>query len=74
MVYLKFQIVCRQERVELRALKIEKKMPREVKIKRKVCVWKRKKKYRKVKKEKNMCTRKKEEEWQERYERDESSE
>jgi hypothetical protein len=32
--------------------------------------------YRKVKKEKNMCTRerKRKEEWQERYERDESSE
>jgi hypothetical protein len=33
MVYLKFQIVCMQEREELRALK---KMSREGKIKRKV--------------------------------------
>jgi hypothetical protein len=32
-----------QEREELRALKREKKMSREGKIKRKVCVWKRKK-------------------------------
>jgi hypothetical protein len=36
-------IVCMQEREELRALKREKKMSREGKIKRKVCVWKRKK-------------------------------
>jgi hypothetical protein len=32
-----------QEIEELRALKREEKMPREGKIKRKVCVWKRKK-------------------------------
>jgi hypothetical protein len=32
-----------QEREELRALKREKKMSREGKIKRKVCVWQRKK-------------------------------
>jgi hypothetical protein len=53
MVYLKFQIEWMQER-ELRALKREKKMSREGKIKRKVCVWKRKKerKNRKIKKEK----------------------
>jgi hypothetical protein len=36
MVYLKFQIVCMQEREELRALKREKKMSREGKIKKKV--------------------------------------
>jgi hypothetical protein len=36
MVYLKFQIVCMQEREELRALKRDKNMSREGKIKRKV--------------------------------------
>jgi hypothetical protein len=36
MVYLKFQIVCMQEREDLRALKREKKMLKEGKIKRKV--------------------------------------
>jgi hypothetical protein len=41
-----------QEREELRALKREKNMSREGKIKRKVCVWKRKKKNRKVKRKK----------------------
>jgi hypothetical protein len=49
-----------QERDELRALKREKKMSREGKIKRKICVWKRKKE-RKKEKEKNnnkyMCMR-----------------
>jgi hypothetical protein len=34
-----------QEREELRASKREKNMSREGKIKKKVCVWKRKKKY-----------------------------
>jgi hypothetical protein len=43
-----------QEREELRALKREKKVSREGKIKRKICVWKRKKN-RKVKK--YMCMR-----------------
>jgi hypothetical protein len=43
MVYLNFQIVCMQEREELRALEREKKMSREGKINRKVCVWKRNK-------------------------------
>jgi hypothetical protein len=41
-----------QVREELRALKREKNMSREGKIKRKVCVWKRKKKNRKVKRKK----------------------
>jgi hypothetical protein len=41
-----------QEREELRALKREKNMSREGKIKRKVCVWKRKKKNRKLKRKK----------------------
>jgi hypothetical protein len=50
-----------QERDELRALKREIKMSIERKVKN-VCVWKRKK--RKIRKE----------EWQERYEEDESSE
>jgi hypothetical protein len=44
--------VCIQEREELRALEREKNMSRERKIKRKVCVWKRKKN-REVKKK--MC-------------------
>jgi hypothetical protein len=69
----------------LRALKREVKMSREGKVKRKICVWKRKKEKWKVKKK--MCVwgnerewlkkkkrRRKKEEWQEKYERDESSE
>jgi hypothetical protein len=43
MVYFKFQIVFVQEREELRSLKREIKMSRERKVKRKICVWKRKK-------------------------------
>jgi hypothetical protein len=39
-----------QEREESRALKRKKKMSREGKVKRKICVWKRKKKNRKVNK------------------------
>jgi hypothetical protein len=42
-----------QEREELRALRREIKMSREGKVKRKICVWKIKKKSRKAKK--NMC-------------------
>jgi hypothetical protein len=67
-----------QEREELRALKREKKMSREGKIKEKsMCM---EKKERKIKSKENMCLRerkrkrKRKEEWQERYERDESSE
>jgi hypothetical protein len=45
-----------QEREELRALKREIKMSREGKVKRKICVWKRKKKN-KSKERKNMCMR-----------------
>jgi hypothetical protein len=41
-----------QGREELRALKREIKMSRERKVKRKICVWKRKKEKIKVKKEK----------------------
>jgi hypothetical protein len=40
-----------QEREEFRAFEREKKMSREGKIKRKVCLWKRKKKERKI----NIC-------------------
>jgi hypothetical protein len=61
-----------QEREELRALKRKIKMSREGKVKRKICVWKRKE--RKEKKERNEREKEKEEEWQERYEVDESSE
>jgi hypothetical protein len=43
MVYFKFQIVFIQEREELRALKRKMKMSREGKVKRKICVWNRKK-------------------------------
>jgi hypothetical protein len=43
-----------QEREELRALKREKNMPKEGKIKIKVCVWKRKKE-RIEKKERKIC-------------------
>jgi hypothetical protein len=48
-----------QERDELRALKREKKMSIEGKIKRKICVWKRKKERKKKKKNNNkyMCMR-----------------
>jgi hypothetical protein len=42
-----------QEREELRALKKEKKMSREGKMKRKVCVWKRKKE--KIKSKEKTC-------------------
>jgi hypothetical protein len=42
--YFKFQIVFMQEREELRALRREKKMSREWKIKRKICVWKKERK------------------------------
>jgi hypothetical protein len=45
-----------QEREELRALKREIKMSREGKVKKKICVWKRKKEKMKSK-EKNMCMR-----------------
>jgi hypothetical protein len=38
MVYFKFQIVFMQEREELRALRREKKISREGKVKRKICV------------------------------------
>jgi hypothetical protein len=38
MVYFKFQIVFMQEREELRALRKEKKITREGKVKRKICV------------------------------------
>jgi hypothetical protein len=55
-----------QERYGLRALKREIKMSREEKVKRKICVWKRKERKRK-KKEKKKEKREKEE-WQERYE------
>jgi hypothetical protein len=65
-----------QERDGLRALKREIKMSREGKVKKKICVWKRKE--RKEKKGENerkkRKRRRKEEEWQERYEVDESSE
>jgi hypothetical protein len=44
-----------QERAELGALKREIKMSREGKVKRKLCVWKRKKE--KYKEKKNMCMR-----------------
>jgi hypothetical protein len=71
MVYFKFQIVFRQEREELRALRREIKVLKAGKVKRKVCVWKRKKEKPKSKK---IYERKREEEWQEGYERDESSE
>jgi hypothetical protein len=57
MVYLKFQIVCIQEREELRALEREKTMSREDKIKRKVCVWKTKKNRKEIKKNKYMYER-----------------
>jgi hypothetical protein len=68
-----------QEREELRALKREIKMSREGKVKRKICVWKRKE--RKIEKEKEKekenerekRRKRKEVEWQERYEVDESS-
>jgi hypothetical protein len=57
-----------QEREELSALKTEIKMSRERKVKKKICVWKRKK--RKMKKERMKEKKKKreKEEWQERYE------
>jgi hypothetical protein len=42
MVYFKFQIVFMKEREELIALR-EKMMSKEGKVKRKICVWKRKK-------------------------------
>jgi hypothetical protein len=44
-----------QEREELRALNREKKMSREGKMKRKVCVWKRKKEKSKSKEKINIC-------------------
>jgi hypothetical protein len=44
-----------QEREELRALKREMKMSREGKVKRKVCVWKRKKEKNKSKERKKIC-------------------
>jgi hypothetical protein len=62
-----------QEREEFRGLRRKIKMSREGKVKRKICVWKRKKeKYMCIKKKKKK--KKREEEWQERYDRDESSE
>jgi hypothetical protein len=60
-----------QEREELRALKREIKMSREGKVKRKICVWKRKE--RKKENEREKRRKRKEVEWQERYEVDESS-
>jgi hypothetical protein len=69
-----------QERDGLRALKREIRMAREGKVKRKICVWKRKEKKEKKKKRENEREKekrekkRKEEEWQERYEVDESSE
>jgi hypothetical protein len=46
-----------QEREELRALRREIKMSREGKVKRKICVWKRKNEKYKSKERKNMCMR-----------------
>jgi hypothetical protein len=57
-----------QERDELRALKRELKMSRERKVKRKICVWKRKEKRKREKEEKERRTGKKD------LNRDESSE
>jgi hypothetical protein len=60
MVYLKFQIVCLQEREELRALKS---CQEKEKLREKYEYGKeRKKKYRKVKKEKNVRMKKEEKE------------
>jgi hypothetical protein len=59
-----------QERDGLRALKREIRVAREGKVKKKICVWKRKEKKSEREKEK----KRKEEQWQERYEVDESSE
>jgi hypothetical protein len=61
--YFKIQIVFMQEREEFRALK------REGKVKRKICVWENERERLKKKKRKR-----KKEEWQERYEVDESRE
>jgi hypothetical protein len=63
-----------QERDDLRALKRELKLSTERKVKRKICVWKRKEKKRKERKEKKKRENEKEKEEKERYEVDKSSE